>query len=342
VTRAAPLVSVVVPTYNCAQYLPEAVDSVLGQSYERRELIVVDDGSIDDTRVVLGRYGDRLRYLFQKNRGIGGARARGLEEARGELVAFLDADDVWMPHKLEHQVEALTRHPECAFVFADAVDFGDMDGGVGTRFAGRRSLAEWCDRHRGDGGVAVGWAYEELLLEDWPIYPSSVLMRRACLDAVGGYALACGLGWSEADYAVWLALGRRWAVGVMGETLFRYRRRADSDSEQIRRAGASARKRAAVLAAHLETDGGALALSGEAKRALAGYHLRQGWRSARAGRHREGRAAVRVALRYGRRAQAVRLLIGSYLREAIAHLRDGGTRPGAGAPSAPPADHGAR
>ncbi|NJO53255.1 MAG: glycosyltransferase family 2 protein [Leptolyngbyaceae cyanobacterium RM2_2_4] len=88
-----PLVSVVIPTYNCDRYIVQAIESVLSQTYSNSETIVVDDGSIDQTQRVLEPYFDRIRYVYQQNQGVSGARNRGIQEASGELVAFLDADD---------------------------------------------------------------------------------------------------------------------------------------------------------------------------------------------------------------------------------------------------------
>ncbi|MCZ0900726.1 glycosyltransferase family A protein, partial [Microcoleus sp. HI-ES] len=84
-----PQVSVVIPAYNCADYVGQAVDSVLHQTYANWEIIVVDDGSKDDTRLVLEKYGDRIRYIYQKNQGVSIARNHGIELARGEFIAFL-------------------------------------------------------------------------------------------------------------------------------------------------------------------------------------------------------------------------------------------------------------
>ena len=101
----APLVSVIIPTYNRAEIIEEAVDSVLAQDYKDFELIVVDDGSTDNTSEVLATYGDDIRVLYQENKGVSAARNRGISEAAGKLIAFLDSDDLWMPQKLTTQVE---------------------------------------------------------------------------------------------------------------------------------------------------------------------------------------------------------------------------------------------
>ena len=107
-----PRVSVVIPTYNRREYVQEAIDSVLAQSYTDYELIVVDDGSNDSTGEALhSRYGDRLAYEWRPNAGVSAARNRGLELARGEFIAFLDSDDVWLPQKLQQQVAFLDESP---------------------------------------------------------------------------------------------------------------------------------------------------------------------------------------------------------------------------------------
>lgn len=101
------LVSVIIPTFNCDRYVCEAVDSVLEQTYEPIEVIVIDDGSEDDTEMVLRKYGDGIRYIRKSNGGVSSARNVGLESARGEWLAFLDADDVWYREKIRHQITQL-------------------------------------------------------------------------------------------------------------------------------------------------------------------------------------------------------------------------------------------
>jgi glycosyltransferase involved in cell wall biosynthesis len=117
-----PQVSVVIPAYNYGRFVGEAIDSVLAQDYPREaiELIVVDDGSTDDTPDVVRRYGDDVRHVRKENGGVISAVNRGLEEARGELIAMLDADDAWLPHMLSRQVELIDSKPDVGLVYADA------------------------------------------------------------------------------------------------------------------------------------------------------------------------------------------------------------------------------
>src|ERR671911_2120937 len=111
----AGLVSVVIPCYNQAHFLGEAIESVLAQSYPRFEIIVVDDGSTDDTSKVAARY-PGVRYVYQNNQGVSAARNSGLARSEGEYVVFLDADDRLLPEALETGLKCLEARPECAFV----------------------------------------------------------------------------------------------------------------------------------------------------------------------------------------------------------------------------------
>lgn len=104
-----PLVSVIIPTYNRASLIGRAIENVLEQTHQNKEVIVVDDGSTDDTPLVLNGFGNRIRVVTQKNAGPAAARNRGVEIALGEIIAFQDSDDLWMPSKLERQVELLQR-----------------------------------------------------------------------------------------------------------------------------------------------------------------------------------------------------------------------------------------
>ncbi|TLN28536.1 glycosyltransferase family 2 protein, partial [bacterium] len=108
-----PRVSVIIPSYNRADMVMDAVNSVLRQTFADWELIVVDDGSQDNTREVIAAVRDeRVRYIYQDNQGLPGARNSGIRAARGEYVAFLDSDDVFLPHKLAVQVTAMDARPE--------------------------------------------------------------------------------------------------------------------------------------------------------------------------------------------------------------------------------------
>lgn len=111
-----PLVSVIIPAYNCEKFLDRALYSVLAQSWKNIEIIVVDDGSTDSTAERAARFGDKITYVYQENAGASSARNNGIQIATGEYIAFLDADDSWVPSKLEVQVEVFLRNPGMALV----------------------------------------------------------------------------------------------------------------------------------------------------------------------------------------------------------------------------------
>src|SRR5262249_36511811 len=117
------LVSVIMPCYNGERYLAESIDSALGQTHPHVELIVVDDGSTDGSRAVAERYGERIQWTQRDHSGIAGARNHGIEQARGEYLAFLDADDLWSPDKLERQVSALEADRSLGIVIGDMEQF---------------------------------------------------------------------------------------------------------------------------------------------------------------------------------------------------------------------------
>lgn len=118
------MVSVIIPTYNRGYFISKTIDSVLAQTYRPVEIIVVDDGSSDDTSVVVDKYGSQLRYIYQENAGLASARNTGLAAARGEYIAFQDSDDIWLPWKLQAQVALMRNVPDLALVWTDmtAVD----------------------------------------------------------------------------------------------------------------------------------------------------------------------------------------------------------------------------
>jgi glycosyltransferase involved in cell wall biosynthesis len=113
-------VSVIIPTYNHGRYITDAVDSALAQTHPASEVIVVDDGSTDQTCDLVAPYRHRVRYIYQPNRGLSAARNTGINAARGEWLAFLDADDFWLPEKLERQANVIATSPGVVLVYCSA------------------------------------------------------------------------------------------------------------------------------------------------------------------------------------------------------------------------------
>ena len=125
-------VSIIIPTYNRAKYLAAAIDSVLAQTCQNWELIVVDDGSTDETATMLEGYGDRLRYIRQRNQGVSAARNHAFRECQGEFVLFLDSDDLLLPNALEALAGALEQNPRVDVVYSDADIIDDSGASIST------------------------------------------------------------------------------------------------------------------------------------------------------------------------------------------------------------------
>ena len=197
-------VSVVIPTYNHALFLREAVDSVLAQTVAPVEIIVVDDGSSDETPAILASYGDRIRVIRQENGGVAVARNTGIVAARGELLAFLDSDDVWLPRKLELQLQLFDRDPDLGLVHSAVEDF-DESGALGVSIG------------------LEGWVAADLLRLDRLVVRapgSSVVVPKRVAEEVGGYdrRLPPSEDW---DFCYRVAL--RYRFGCVSEPLVRYR-----------------------------------------------------------------------------------------------------------------------
>ncbi len=179
-----PKVSVVIPTYNRAASVQDGIKSVLAQTFSDLEVIVVDDGSSDGTGEILrDTFGDRIRYYFQPNHGVSSARNRGIAEARGEWIAFLDSDDVWEKQKLEWQFKALEQFgPKCGACYTDVRFFNHPE--TKTMF----QLAEKGHQHKDTMGVNTE-VLSALVRPGGPgmvVCPSSFLARAETIRRAGG------------------------------------------------------------------------------------------------------------------------------------------------------------
>ena len=121
------LVSCIIPVYNQAKYLPQALESIFAQTYHKTEIIVVDDGSTDNTQLVISAYKGKLKRLHQDQKGPASARNLGIQHANGDLIAFLDADDIWLPEKLFEQVGVFHRNPELDLCFTHMENFREPE-----------------------------------------------------------------------------------------------------------------------------------------------------------------------------------------------------------------------
>jgi glycosyltransferase involved in cell wall biosynthesis len=163
-------VSTIIPTYNNAATIAEAIDSALAQDFEGQEIIIVNDGATDGTPAILASYGERIRTVEQRNRGYNRSRNAGIALARSEYIAFLDADDIWLPGRLARTCAALDRNPNAVLAFTDMIPM-DEQGELGTPWA-----------------VGPAPTLSDLLTYRWRIYPSAVTIRREILEACGRFS----------------------------------------------------------------------------------------------------------------------------------------------------------
>lgn len=192
-------VSVVIPTFNRADFITRALDSVAAQTCPVSEMIVIDDGSTDGTQDIISRYYPHVRLITQSNRGVSCARNAGIRNAAGDWIAFLDSDDAWRPNKMERQIDTLTRHPEFKIVHSNEIWIR----------SGKRLNQK--QKHRKYGGYIFTHC-----LPVCSISPSASLIHRSVFDAVGSFdesLPACE------DYDLWLRICSRYPVLYVDEEL---------------------------------------------------------------------------------------------------------------------------
>jgi glycosyltransferase involved in cell wall biosynthesis len=226
-----PAVSVLIPILNMKRYLPETVASVYAQTCPDWEMVLIDDGSADGSvelaQEYAGRDAQRVRVLSSDAtmaHGASAARNRGLRAARGEWIAFLDADDLWLPDKLERQIDIVRRHPPAVMTFARVLYFHDDPALAPERDQPFGALHE---------GMYSPPALAREFLLDADVYPcpSATLIRADALRAVGGFEERFRK--VRTDLAVWVKLGSRFPIYADPSVLVRYRQHAESSVAQL-------------------------------------------------------------------------------------------------------------
>ena len=210
-----PKVSVIIPTYNGEKYIREAIDSVLAQSYEDFEIVVVDDGSADNTKEVLDKYEAQIKYIYQENQGRSAARNRGVKESTGEYIAFLDADDLWEVDKLMLQMAYFEKNSNLGLIYSDALSVRDREVLVPSLFRERRPYAGRC--------------FDKLLYENF-IPTQTVIVKKMVFEAVGGFDESIEV--SE-DYDLWLKILKKYEISYIDKVLARYRLHNNNVSQDI-------------------------------------------------------------------------------------------------------------
>lgn len=193
------MISVIVPTFNRRESVQEALLSILDQQnvLEKIEILLVDDGSTDGTREAIGAFPGEVGYLYQEHSGVSAARNHGIRKARGEWIAFLDSDDLWLPGKLHAQMRYFSEHPEVPLCQTEEIWLRN-----GRRLNPRRY-------HKKPEGHCF-----PLLLERCLVSPSAVMARRGLFDTVGLFDEALP---ACEDYDLWLRIGCRFPLGLVEE-----------------------------------------------------------------------------------------------------------------------------
>jgi len=248
-----PLISVITPTYNRADFVVEAVESVLAQTYPHFELLIVDDGSTDNTREVLEPYlkDGRIRLFYQENQGQSVARNRGLDEATGDFVCFLDSDNAWLPDKFEKSLKAFDDNPGSDVVYGDFIVIDEQGREIGTNRMKRHS-----------GRITPH------LLHDNFVSMNTTMTRRQCFVDMGGFDKNDRLA---EDYGLWLRLSTRYKFYYLPALLGYYRvmeNQISSDKDSRFEANE------AIVHHFIEAFPDALTIS-ERKRGLSRFYVRK-------------------------------------------------------------------
>lgn len=251
-STSKPVVSVITPTFNRAAFLPQAIESVLGQTFADLELLIIDDGSTDNTRQLVEGYAQdkRIRYFYQENQGQSIARNRGLQEARGEFVCFLDSDNAWMPDKLEKSVSVMQGQKAIDVLYGDFIEIDEQGVELGANKMKRHS----------------GRITPELLKDNF-VSMNTTMTRRACFEDMGGFDTNDRLA---EDYGLWLRLSTRYRFFYLPAILGYYRIMQDqiSTHKELR-----LKANEDLLLAFLQTYPDSVT-GGERRRGLSHFYLR--------------------------------------------------------------------
>lgn len=205
-------VSVIIPAYNTGMIIRETIDSVLAQTYQDFELIIIDDGSRAETSDIIKTYKDpRIRYYYQENRGMAAARNRGIKLSHGKYIAFLDHDDVWLPEKLERQQKAFQTHPDAGIVFSPVIFFNED--------------REWSQP------IPTECSFQTMLKINFIFSCSCAMVKKDALLYENEYFDPKCV--PSDDYDLWLRLGQNCKIVKIPEPLVRYRVHENNASHNL-------------------------------------------------------------------------------------------------------------
>lgn len=241
-TSSTPEISVVIPSYNYAHLILESLESAFAQTFTDYEVIVIDDGSTDNTREILKPYDGRITYHYQQNQGIAAARNTGTRLARGKYITYLDADDIWHPDNLRIKHEILSRYPELGGVFSDFLIFSasGVSHPRGTKELYpffRRTGMDFKDMFQQCGEVSLdeartaivyrGNVFDSLFWGNF-ILPTTMLVNRSFVLKAGDFRPHMR---NQEDYEYWLRFARHHSLAYVDEVLAQYRRHPQQNTD---------------------------------------------------------------------------------------------------------------
>jgi len=229
-----PKISVIIPTYNCAQYIGDAIKSVLDQSFKDYEIIIVDDGSTDDTKEMLNSFiaDNIIQYIYQKNEGQSVARNNGILAARGEYIAFLDADDILLPESLQKREIVLSKHPEIAMVFSDYNE-QYITNTIYSRL--KRDNFEGLIKdstirsNKKYSIISKSFIHKYFEFSISPVWTGTVMIRKALVKSIGLFKTDLRAS-EDTDY--WLRIMEKYDIGYIDEALAVYSKRTNFNEEK--------------------------------------------------------------------------------------------------------------
>ncbi len=292
-------VSVIIPCHNACDYIGATINSVLAQTLPPAEIIVIDDGSTDDSREVVRRFDGRVRLLTKANGGPASARNLGIASSTGDYIAFLDSDDLWMSDKLARQVAFMASHPEVGLLFSEAWMFRETDG---EKVISRKI------------GFTGDPTFRQLLHGDF-IPNSTVLLRRECVERVGPLSEKRSLIGVE-DYEYWMRIARECTIAGIAEPLAWYRLREGNlmgDGRDIDKGLDLALKALGEIESRFPQmweESGVVR-----ERLLARLHLRAGFAWKQRGDWRGCIRHYRQALRWSRHPRVLRWMVAATVRQ---------------------------
>lgn len=217
----APLVSVIIPAYNCGAYLGKTLANALEQTGVSLEVVLVDNSTDDSCRGYSDYHDSRVRYVFLQPPGVAAARNMGIRLARGKFLAFLDADDEWLPEKLSMQVSAFEEFPEAGLVFTDTTMCSDKEIFLNAMYT--NVLKAWCQAHRAKvPDCYFGSLYAQLLTANC-MHTSSVMVRRNILDQTGVFDEQVQVVKIAEDYDLWLRIAQIHPIAYIDRVYCKYK-----------------------------------------------------------------------------------------------------------------------